>query len=200
MHFTPDTAQHSGQAEVTTSAVTGDPATTPAKVPTTGAPHFPHSGGIMQCVTRVFVSGCTWSCGQLQECILQLRNWLVINSLKVGRPASKADMRYINEERLCLLCITPEKEFMWRMQADHLLAIFASVCSLQRSAYPDIDIQLCIRSTGQPAQCLGWVWSTVNITTVCAALNGRKGRVVGTVDILQFPRNQNWTSEMGEVR
>ena len=88
------------------------------------------------------------------------------------------------------------------MKADHLLAISAVSACLQRSAYPDIDIQLCIRSTGQPAQWSVWAGYEVLLTSPlsAAALNGRKGRVVGTVDILQFPRNQNWTSEMGEVR
>ena len=170
MHFTPDTAQHSGQAEVT-SAVTGDPATTPAKVPTTGAPHFPHSGGIVWCVTWVFVSGCTWSLVYL----LQLQNWLVINSLKAGRPANKADRRYIDEERLCLLCITPEKEFMWRMQADHLLAIFASVC---------MSAEICIfrhryLATGPPVS-LHSVWAgyEVLLTSPLSALLSMGGRAV----------------------
>ena len=91
------------------------------------------------------------------------------------------------------------------MKADHLLAISASVCMsveicISRHRYS--AVLHCYRSTGQPAQCSVWAGYEVLLTSPlsAAALNGRKGRVVGTVDILQFPRNQNWTSEMGEVR
>ena len=107
MHFTLDTAQR-GQAEVTSSAATGDPATTPGKVPPTGAPHFPHSVGIVSLGFFEWLHLVIWPIAGMYTSTWEL----IINSLKAGRPVSKADRRYIDEERLCLLCITPEKEFM----------------------------------------------------------------------------------------